>query len=136
MQRSAFFTLLTTIIFGSCQKDKLIGPSDLLYNRWHLTQTRTLDSHVWQSRDTDAYYTIEYRQDGTVAYQRNGVTTPANCCAPTKFNRQGIVVNYTDWVICPTAFCATTKKTIITQLTDDLLELNDGYTISQYEVAK
>ncbi|MBC3787108.1 hypothetical protein [Spirosoma utsteinense] len=131
-----FFILLTTIILGSCQKDGPVGPPDLLYKRWHLTQTRTLDSNVWQSTDTDAYYTVEYQSDGTLVYQRNSVMTQANCCAPTTFNRQRETINYREWKFCSNAYCATTKLVTINQLTETVLELNDGYRISQYEAAR
>ncbi len=135
MKRHLESLLFIAIVVGACQKDKLIGPSDLLYKRWHLTQTRPHDSNTWQVQSTDAYYTVEYRPDGNLVYQRNGVTTQAGCCAPSKFNRQGVMINYSDWTICPTALCLSIKETIITQLTENLLELDNGYSISQYEIA-
>jgi hypothetical protein len=136
MQRWSFLILLTIVMLGSCQKGAPIGPPDLHYKRWHLKQTRTLDSNVWRTFDTDAYYTREYRPDGSILYARNGVPTQAGCCQPTQVSRQGLVLTYTAWNLCPLAFCATVKLDTITQLTDTLLELNNGYSVSQYSAAR
>ena len=135
MKNLLISTVFLLILVVACQKDATVGPPDLLYQRWHLTRTRELTSSNWKSWDTDAYYTTEYSADGSLIYQRNSVVIQGNCCAPTKFSRQGLLINYTDWNICPTAFCATVKQTVISQLTESLLELNDGYVISQYEPA-
>ena len=135
MQRWLFFMALTIVMLGSCQKDAPIGPPDWLYKRWHLTQTRKLESTVWQILDTDAYYTREYRPDGSIIYTRNGMPAQAGCCQPTQMNRQGLVLTYTEWNLCPLAFCATTKLETITQLTDTVLELSNGYSVSYYEAA-
>ena len=127
-------TILLALIHG-CRSDQPIGPPDLLYRQWHLLRTREVTNSDWRYWDTDTFYTVEYRADGILVYQRDGVLTQAGCCRPTKFNRQGDVLNYTDWQLCANAFCATIKRATITQLTETQLELTDGYTVSQYEAA-
>ena len=124
---------LLLILIGACQRDQAVGPLDDFYQRWHLIRYRPIQDTKWTFHDTDAHYDLEYRPDGAIVYRRNGASGQGNCCAPTGFNREGITINYTDWVLCNNAFCGTVKKATITQLNNQFLELTDGYIVSQYE---
>lgn len=121
------------LLATSCRSDQTVGPPDLLYRQWHLLRTREVTKSEWREWTSDAIYTVEYRVDGTIIYRHDGVQMQAGCCRPTQFNRQGAVINYTNWQICYNALCATVKRVTIFQLTATQLELDDGYTISQYE---
>jgi hypothetical protein len=82
----------------------------------------------------DAAYDTEYRQDGTLIYRRDGVVLPQQCCAPTHFSGKGKEIVYTTVTSCPYALCAgTVSPATIQKLTPDLLELNDGTYIRQYQ---
>lgn len=136
MKRWPVLALLAIVMLWSCQRDATIGPPDLLYKRWHLTQARALDSNVWQTQVTDAYYTVEYRPDGNIIYARNGVETPTGCCQPSQFSRQGLVITFSGWNACPNALCSLPRVAVaIRQLTDTTLEVNDAYNVIQYEAA-
>jgi hypothetical protein len=132
--RNSLLTLILLIVFTSCKSDQTIGPPDLLYRQWRLLRTREVTKNEWREWGLNAIHTVEYRTDGTMIYRQDGVQMQAGCCKPTKFSRQNIVLNYSDWQLCYNAFCATVKRVTIGQLTDTQLELNDGYTISQYEM--
>lgn len=130
--------LVLTALSIACQKDDSIGPPELLYQRWSLFQTKRIGDNAWISYDTDAQYDTEYRSDGVLLYRRNGVLIPANCCIPTQFSRNQTSISYNDPNHCPFSLCAGVPKTkvTITQLTGDLLELNDGTYITQYRSVK
>ncbi|WP_026262246.1 hypothetical protein [Spirosoma panaciterrae] len=127
------FIVLLLILIGACQRDQVVGPLDDFYQRWHLIRYRPIQDTKWTFHDTDAYYDLEYRPDGAIVYRRNGASGQGNCCVPTAFTREGITIKYSDWVLCPTALCGTVKKTTITQLSKQSLELTDDYMVSQYE---
>lgn len=131
-----FFVL--TILTASCQRDESIGPPELLYQRWHLSKIRAVNSSAWIFYDTDGMYDTEYRLDGTLIYRKNGVLISANCCSPTQFSRSKTTISYDDPNHCPFSLCAgiLKKKETIEQLTGDLLELNDGTYITQYRSVK
>ncbi|GAB3999200.1 hypothetical protein GCM10028807_48770 [Spirosoma daeguense] len=119
-----------------CQRDESVMPSSLLHRNWNLFRTREIASNDWRYWDSDAYYTVEYRADGTLVYRRNGVRSDANCCGALTYTFRGSTIQYTSWNFCPNAYCATIKKVTITQLSETLLEFNDGYMVYQYEPAK
>jgi hypothetical protein len=84
--------------------------------------------------DMDGVYDTEYRQDGTLIYRRDGVVLPQQCCSPTHFQGKGKEITYTTVASCPYALCAGTALPVVIQkLTPDLLELNDGIYIRQYQ---
>ncbi len=136
MKNGLIFTLLLTILLVSCQKDTDIGPADLLYQRWHLDRVRGVNDNFWILYDTDGYYDTEYRRDGTLIHRKDGVIKPASCCEARLYERSGIIIQYSDFVTCPTVFCAPAQKTTITLLSDNLLELQDGQRIAQYTSVK
>jgi hypothetical protein len=134
-------TLLTTaislfLLVGACRSDDSIGPSDLLYKRWHLLQTRGVNDTTWAMYDTDAYYTIEYRPNGSLIYQRNGVTTSAPCCSGSQFERNGVIIKYSEFSSCPNVKCAPISGATITILKEDLLELQTRDRVNQYTPAQ
>ncbi|WP_461112663.1 hypothetical protein [Spirosoma jeollabukense] len=134
-------TLLTTPIWilllaGACRSEGSIGPSDLLYKRWHLLQSRGVNDTAWVMYDTDAYYDTEYRTDGSLIYRRNGVVTSGPCCAGNRFERKGVIIQYSDSISCPNVRCGPTLIATITILKDNLLELQTGDRVSQYTPAQ
>lgn len=128
---SLLFVLVGLLVTG-CRTNSDIGPSELLYKRWHLSQTKRVSDNAWIAYDMDAYYDTEYRPDGTLIYRRNGVSTPSGCCAGNRFERNGAVIQYTDFPSCPTVKCAGYTSATITILTDHLLELQTGEQLVQY----
>ena len=86
--------------------------------------------------DTDAYYDTEYRPDGTLIYRRNNIVTSAPCCADNRFERNGVIIQYSEQESCPNVRCALTANATITILKDNLLELQTGDRITQYTPAK
>ncbi|UFH56662.1 hypothetical protein [Spirosoma sp. KNUC1025] len=131
--KKLFGVVFLFFLTAACRSDNPVDSVDLLHNRWHLYQTRRIQDVAWTIQDTDAYYDTEYRPDGTVVYRKNGAQIGGSCCAPTRYSRQGLTINYSAWNLCANAFCATLKQVTISQLTETLLEVNDGYMISQYE---
>ncbi|WP_080058713.1 hypothetical protein [Spirosoma aerolatum] len=125
--------LVTLLLIASvaCDRDQAVGPLDALYRRWHLIRSRPVQDTNWTVRDTN--YDLEYRADNTIVYRQKEKLLQGNCCAPTGFNREGTEINYTGWVLCYNALCGTLKKATITLLSEQSLELSDGYVVSQYE---
>ena len=121
---------------SSCQNDSSIGPADLLFKRWHLSQVKRVGGNTWIALDMDAYYDTEYQSNGTLIYRRNGVLTSSGCCVGNRFERNDEVIQYTDFLSCPTVKCADNTSAIITILKDNLLELQTGNLLSQYTPAK
>ena len=87
--------------------------------------------------NVDGIYDTEYRPDGMLLYRRNGVIISAICCKPTQFSRSKTIIGYNDPNYCLLSLCAGVVKTeTIQQLTNDLLELNDGAYITQYKAVR
>lgn len=121
------------LLLLACHSD--IFPNDLLYQRWQLVQTRQGNGDWVQNKST-AVYDTEYRADGTLVYRLDGKVT-GSCCQPILFNRQKNNLVFGDITICGLSLCASPPNTAtITQLTNDLLELTRGETISQYKSVK
>ena len=124
--------LLLVVLSIACQKDQSIGPPELLYQRWVFSQTRRLDDTTWAAPYRVNIDDKEYRLDESITYRRNGVVVTVNCCDPARFTRQGQTISYSDWNLCPTAFCGVVKSEIITQLTNDVLEVRTEYSVTRY----
>ena len=130
-------TLILTVLFASaCRNGVDIGPADLLYQRWHFERTKKVGDEVWIAYDTDGYNDTEYRPDGTLIYRKDGVIKPTSCCAGGRYERSGNIIQYSDFVACPTVFCAPAKSSIITVLKENLLELQNDNWITQYTPVK
>ncbi|SFE62351.1 hypothetical protein SAMN05216167_11679 [Spirosoma endophyticum] len=136
MKKQSSVFLLLLVLITACRNDSSIGPSDLLYKRWHLLQTRGVNDTTWVMYDTDAYYTIEYHPEGSLVYQRNGITTSAPCCSGSRFERTGVILKYSEFSSCPNVKCAPNPGATITILKDNLLELQTGDRVSQYTPAQ
>lgn len=136
MKNGLITVVLLVTLFGGCQNNPDIGPADLLYQRWHLDRVKRIGDNSWISYDTDGYYDTEYRQDGTLIHRKNGVVQSASCCVAKRYERSGTIIHYSDFITCPTVFCAPAQKATITLLGDNLLELNDGQRIAQYTSVK
>ncbi|MFD2935825.1 hypothetical protein [Spirosoma flavum] len=127
---------LLAVLSSACKSDDSIGPSDLLYKRWQILQSRNVNNPVWSMYDTDAYYDTEYQPDGTLIYRRNGLVTSTPCCSGSQFERNGVLIQYSEFIPCPLVLCASVTKTTITFLKDNLLELQAGDRITQYTPAQ
>lgn len=137
MKRCLASLLLMAVSFGACQTDKPIGPADWLYKRWHVVQTRGVNETTWTVYDTDAYYDTEYRPDGTLIYRRNAILMSAPCCSSSRFERNGVIIQYTDFLSsCPYAKCGANSPATITILSSNLLELQIGSQLTQYTPAQ
>ena len=134
--KNLLLLLLLVALSIACQKDDGIGPSELLYQRWSIVKTRTINDTIWAVNDVVDASDVEYRPDGTLIYRRNGQLTNANCCAPIQYSRINGEIQYTKWDVCPYAYCSFRRMDKIIQLNNDLLELNDGYHITQYNSVK
>ncbi len=86
--------------------------------------------------DTDAYYDTEYRSDGTLIYRRNAIVTSAPCCAGNRFERKGVIIQYSEPESCLNVRCTPAANVTITILKDNLLELQTGDRITQYTPAQ
>ena len=135
--KNTFLFVVLTLLLIACQKDEsAICPGKLVYQRWHFSQTKRIGDNAWIMPNTDGYYDTEYRPDGTLIHRKDGVVIQANCCQPIRFNRSGKTINYTDRD-CPFTLCvADENQATITQLGNNLLELNDGTYISQYTAVR
>ena len=128
---AATFLLLLT---GACHHDVQMGPSDSLYRRWHLLQSRKSQDSTWivnSATDSDT----EFRVDGALIYRSNGVITPTPCCASSRFERNDTAIRFLDTNGCPNALCTSLSSSnsfTITVLTDQRLEMKSGDWISQY----
>lgn len=136
MKSNTLFILLLIVLVGACQSDQIVGPSDLLYQHWHLDRAKNIGDTAWVSYDTDGYYDTEYQPDGTLIHRKDGVIKPTSCCEAGRYERSGVLIQYSDFLACPTVFCAPSKSSTITILRDNLLELNDGQKIAQYNSVK
>ena len=137
MKNRLISTALLLIVTAACHSDDSIGPSGLLYKRWHVLQTRGVNDTVWAEYDTDAYYDTEYRPDGTLIYRRNGVLTSAPCCSASRFERNGVIIQYRDFLSsCPSVKCGANSPATITALSNNLLELQIGDWLTQYTPAQ
>ena len=128
--------VLLLLFANACHKDTSIGPADLLYQRWHLERVKSIDDGAWISYDTDGYYDTEYQPDGTLIHRKDGVVKPTACCEAGRYERSGVIIQYSDFLACSTVFCAPAKSSTIAILRDNLLELNDGQRITQYTPVK
>ncbi|QKZ11163.1 hypothetical protein [Spirosoma sp. KUDC1026] len=129
-----YLLLLLVALSVACHKDTSVGPANLLFQRWQLLQSKRIGDTAWVVHDTDGVYDTEYRQNGALVYRRDGVVLPQQCCAPTHFRGKGKEITYTTVTSCPYALCAgTILPATIQKLTPDLLELNDGIYIMQYQ---
>jgi hypothetical protein len=124
--------LLFVLSLGGCHKDTSVGPSNLLFQRWQLQQSKRIGDTAWIVYDVNAVYDTEYRTDGILIYRRDGVVQPPQCCRGNQFRRDGQEITYSDFISCPTVYCLSIGSVVIQQLTPDLLELNDGTHIVQY----
>ncbi|MVM39076.1 hypothetical protein GO730_18570 [Spirosoma sp. HMF3257] len=128
--------LLLTLVVG-CHSDDSIGPASLLYKRWHVFQTRGVNDSTWAVYDADAYYDTEYRPDGTLIYRRNGILTSVPCCSSSRFERNGVIIQYIDFLSgCPYTKCGANSPATITILSTNLLELQIGNQLTQYTPAQ
>ncbi|QKZ11160.1 hypothetical protein [Spirosoma sp. KUDC1026] len=132
MKRILPFAVLLAMCVA-CHKDTSVGPANLLFQRWQLLQRKRIGDTAWMVYNTDGVYDTEYRQDGTLVYRRDGVIQSGQCCRGNLFRRDGAKIIYSDFTSCPTVFCASVQSVVIQQLTDNLLELNDGAYIIQYQ---
>jgi hypothetical protein len=128
--------LLFVLLLGSCHGDTSIGPANLLFQRWQLLQGKRIGDTAWMVTDMDAAYDTEYRADGILIYRRNGIIQPPQCCTGNQFRREGQKIFYSDFINCPTVYCLSLQSVTIQQLTDKLLELNDGTYIRQYQAVQ
>ena len=85
--------------------------------------------------NTDGYYDTEYRSDGELIYRKDGVVVLTSCCSGGRFSRNGLIIEYTDFPSCPSVRCSNASTSLITILAPDLLELQNGNTITQYRPA-
>jgi hypothetical protein len=80
MKLLILFALILTLSI-SCDKSKNdVSPSDNLYKRWKSVEIGR-DGKDW--RDVTSPEIIEFRADGTVAYENRTLL----CCSPTKIDR-------------------------------------------------
>ncbi|WP_020606406.1 hypothetical protein [Spirosoma spitsbergense] len=136
MKNSFISALLLLLFVTACQKDTAIGPSDLLYQRWHLDRVKRIGDSAWISYDTDGYYDTEYRPDGTLIHRKDGVIKPTSCCEAGRYERSGVTIDYVDFPSCPSVRCSSASTSVVTILAPDLLELTDGQRIAQYRPVK
>jgi|GEM_PF-4331318 len=132
MKTRLFVGILLIFLVGSCHKNTDIGPADLLYRRWHPEREKDIGDDLWKAYNTDGYYDTEYRTDGMLVYRKDRVIIPLRCCVPGRFERNGNVIQYTEFPDCPFTLCAPPQQAIITVLRKNLLELQIGNTITQY----
>jgi len=131
-------TQLTLVVFllvlltGSCHKNTDIGPAGLLNQRWQFSQGRGVDDTTWYAPYKPYVDDTEYRPDGALVYRRNGVVMPMPCCSGSRYRQDGTTISYSDFSACLLSFCAPVRNATIRILRDDLLELQQGNTITQY----
>lgn len=131
-------TQLTLVVFllilltGSCYKGADIGPARLLYQRWQINQTKVAGTDTWVPSNPSGIRETEYRPDGALVYRRNGVVIPTPCCLGSRYRQDGTTISYIDPASCPSVRCAYPANATIRILRDDLLELQQGNTITQY----
>lgn len=136
MKTTLISFLLLVLWASACRNDNSVGPADLLHQRWHLDRTKKVGDEAWMMSNTDGYYDTEYRPDGALIYRKDGVIKLTSCCEAGRYERSGNVIQYRNFVACPTVFCAPAKSSDVTVLKENLLELQNGNWITQYTPAK
>lgn len=143
MKKPVILIALFSILFGSCRDnrdDTSLSPNNsltnLLHQRWQFSQTRRANDTTWAAPYRNFIDDKEFQPDGTIVYRHNGVLTTTPCCQPTRYSLTGQTINYSDWNLCPLAFCGLVKNERITQLSENLLETSSDNIVTQYTPVK
>lgn len=91
MRKTSILTTLLIVLFGACNKDKAIDPTDPLYRTWRWTQTETNDGRIVNHATTE-FRIITFRPNGTILYGADGRYAPY--CFPERFRRKGDTLSF------------------------------------------
>lgn len=89
MRKTSILTTLLIVLFGACNKDEAIDPTDPLYRTWRLVQTQ-VGKRAPQSIGASERITIKFQPNGRIGYDRNG--QDGSCCVPRRFDQKGRVL--------------------------------------------
>lgn len=143
MKKLITLVALFSILFGSCRDNRdntglspTKNPADFLYQRWYFDRSKQIGDTVWTISKTDNSYDTEYRRDSTLIYRKDGVVIATGCCTPDQFILKGQTLYYTRQYTCPGVKCLVNSSVTITQLTNNLLEIQVNNIITQYNAVK
>ncbi|GAB4055093.1 hypothetical protein [Spirosoma litoris] len=131
------------LLLVACQTDQPVGPSDLLYRRWRMTQIQYSGNQPVYTKAGDQWSIVTFKSNGTILYGDDGKYDP--CCSPARFKRKGNtldLVNVDDIPmpertanpICISVSCvAPGDAWQINKLTDTSLIISQASAIAVYE---
>ncbi|QMW01228.1 hypothetical protein [Spirosoma foliorum] len=131
------------LLLIACQTDQPIGPSDLLYRRWRMTQIQYSGNQPIYVPTDSQWSIVSFKQNGMILYGKDGKFDP--CCSPARFKRKGNTLDLVDVEgiplpertpnpICISASCVAPGNTWrINRLTDSSLIISQESAIAVYE---
>lgn len=93
MKNTLLLTPILVVLFGACNRDERVGPTDPLYRTWQLTQFVYNDGRTVTPSNPSSYNIVRFRPNGTILYGVDGRYVA--CCSPHRFRREGNTLDFT-----------------------------------------